>query len=55
MLLQVHDELVFEIAEKKVKEVVPDILKIMGSVYKLKVPLVAAAKVGENWEQMQRY
>lgn len=54
LLLQVHDELVFEIAENKVKEFVPQILKIMEGVYKLKVLLVASAKVGDNWEKMQK-
>jgi DNA polymerase-1 len=49
----VHDELVFEIAEKKLEEYIPKIVKIMSGVYKLKVPLVVEAKVGDNWEEME--
>ncbi|MDD5295223.1 MAG: DNA polymerase I, partial [Patescibacteria group bacterium] len=39
MLLQVHDELVFEIAEREVKKNVPKIKNIMENVLKLKVPI----------------
>ncbi len=52
LLLQVHDELVFEIAEKMVEKYVSQIVKIMSDIYKLKVPLVVEAKVGDNWEEM---
>ncbi|MDP3741113.1 MAG: DNA polymerase I [bacterium] len=52
LLLQVHDELVFEIWENKVENFVPKITKIMSEIYKLKVPLLAEAKVGDNWEEM---
>lgn len=52
LLLQVHDELVFEVKKDKAEEYAKKIVKIMESVYKLKVPLIAEAKVGENWEEM---
>ena len=54
LLLQVHDELVFEIAENKIEKYVPEIVKIMQNIYKLKVPLVVDAKAGENWEVMEK-
>jgi DNA polymerase-1 len=54
MLLQVHDELVFEIKKGKEKACVKKIKDIMESVYKLKVPVVAEAKVGKNWLEMDR-
>jgi DNA polymerase I len=54
MLLQVHDELVFEIKKGKEKECVKKIKDIMESVYKLKVPIVAEAKVGQNWLEMEK-
>jgi len=54
LLLQVHDELVFEIKENAVEKYVPQITKIMQGIYKLKVPLVVEAKVGDNWEEMER-
>jgi len=52
-LLQVHDELVFEIKEDKIDKVVPEIKKEMESVLKLEVPLVVEANVGNNWVDMR--
>lgn len=54
MLLQVHDELVFEIKKGKEKACVKKIKEIMESVYKLKVPVVAEAKIGKNWLEMEK-
>lgn len=54
MLLQVHDELVFEVQEGKVSQYVPKIKEIMESAFKLKVPIVADAKVGDNWNEMTK-
>jgi len=49
MLLQVHDELVFEVKNDLVEQV-KKIIKIeMESVYKLKAPLVAEVGVGKSW------
>ena len=53
MLLTVHDELLFEIKEDKVAEITPQIITIMENVYKFDVPIIAAAKVGDNWAEMQ--
>ncbi len=58
MLLQIHDELVFEIKESKVREVVPVLKKIMeGSLEgkeTFEVPIVAEVKVGHNWRDMEK-
>jgi DNA polymerase-1 len=54
MLLQVHDELVFEVDDKLVKTVVPTLQEIMENVIKLKVPLTVDVKVGDNWQEMER-
>ncbi|MEK7194829.1 MAG: DNA polymerase I [Patescibacteria group bacterium] len=54
MLLQVHDELVFEISEKLTKEVTPKIRKIMEDAYKFDVPLIVDAKEGINWAEMKK-
>ncbi|MDP3993893.1 MAG: DNA polymerase, partial [bacterium] len=54
LLLQVHDELVFEIAADEVETFVPKIVKIMSEIYKLKVSLMVEAKVGDNWKEMKR-
>lgn len=53
MLLQVHDELVFEVPEKEVKKLAPQIVEIMQSVEKIGVPIVVDAKYGKNWEEMK--
>ena len=58
LLLQVHDELVYEIKEDKVKELAPKIKKIMESVIDPKetkgVICQAEIAVGENWGEMSR-
>ncbi|WP_455376577.1 DNA polymerase I [Kaarinaea lacus] len=51
MIMQVHDELVFEIKTKDVKTAVPEIVRCMESVTKLKVPLKVDAGSGDNWDQ----
>ncbi len=54
MLLQVHDELVFEVKEDQVEKYAKQIHEIMEKAYKLKVPLIAEAKVGDNWAEMEK-
>jgi DNA polymerase I len=58
LLLQVHDELVFEIKDNRVKELAPKIKKIMEGVVPLKdtngIPLSADGKSGPNWGDMER-
>jgi DNA polymerase-1 len=54
MLLSVHDELVFEVKKTEAEKYAKDIKHIMESVYKLKVPLVVDAKVGDNWSEMEK-
>lgn len=53
LLLQVHDELLFEIKEDLVKNLSQKIKDIMENVYKLDVPLVVDVKYGDNWSEMQ--
>src|SRR5205807_324548 len=49
MLLQVHDELIFESPPEEVDAVRPMVKSEMESVYKLEVPLVVDIGVGDNW------
>ncbi len=51
MIMQVHDELVFEVPEAEVEWVRIEIPRLMAGVAKLKVPLLAEIGVGENWEK----
>lgn len=53
MILQVHDELVFEIDKKLAAKIIPVLQNIMTDVVKLKVPLIVDAKIGDNWEEMK--
>lgn len=53
MLLQVHDELLFEVKEDLIDEAVKEIKQIMENVIKLKVPVIAEVKIGENWGEMK--
>lgn len=54
MLLQVHDELVFESEPSVLKKAVEDIKQIMENVIKLAVPIIVDAKAGDNWEEMKK-
>ena len=54
MLLQVHDELLFEVKNNLVGLVSPKIKNIMEQVCKLNVPLVVDVKSGDNWRDMSR-
>jgi DNA polymerase-1 len=49
MLLQVHDELIFECPPEEVEEVGRLVKREMEGVYKLNVPLLVDIGVGENW------
>jgi DNA polymerase I len=51
MIMQVHDELVFEVPEGELDWLKSEIPRIMASVAQLKVPLVAEVGVGANWDQ----
>jgi DNA polymerase-1 len=57
MLLQVHDELVFEIQEKLVDTLAPKIKEIMEEIIPEKerhsIPFIAEGKVGKNWGEMK--
>lgn len=49
MLLQVHDELVFEVDTNLVDELVPEIRRLMTSVAELQVPIEVNVGTGQNW------
>ncbi|MFT2092824.1 DNA polymerase I [Paraglaciecola sp. 2405UD69-4] len=51
MIMQVHDELVFEIAEHKIAEYQPKIITLMEQAVSLNVPLVVEAGIGDNWDE----
>jgi DNA polymerase I len=51
MIMQVHDELVFEVPEDEVDWVKTEIPRVMAGVAELRAPLLAEIGVGENWEK----
>jgi DNA polymerase-1 len=56
LILQVHDELVYEVEESEVKKVAPKIKEIMENVLPVKlshgVPILVDVSVGKNWGEM---
>ncbi|HEY4474454.1 MAG TPA: DNA polymerase I [Candidatus Paceibacterota bacterium] len=52
MLLNIHDELLFEIKDALLSEWAVKIREIMENIHKLGVPLIADAKLGQNWSKM---
>ncbi|APC92295.1 MULTISPECIES: DNA polymerase I [Francisella] len=51
MVMQVHDELVFEVKRTKLEKVAAKIKVIMEAAVKLSVPLEVNVDAGENWDQ----
>lgn len=51
IILQVHDELVLEVADSEVKTVSRAVVEAMSTVAKLKVPLVVDTGAGRNWKE----
>lgn len=51
LLMQVHDELVFEVQEEHLERVTAEVQRLMEAAAQLDVPLVADADSGDNWDQ----
>ena len=51
MIMQVHDELVFEVAEQHVESFTNSIRDIMCSAAQMDVPLIVDIGVGNNWDE----
>jgi len=54
MLLQVHDELVFEVPESEMTEMRLLVPEMMVNAIKLSIPLKVDTKVGRNWGEMEK-
>lgn len=54
LLLQVHDELVFEVPENDVEDIAAKVVDVMQNVEKLGVPIVVDAKYGKNWDELKK-
>jgi DNA polymerase-1 len=53
MILQVHDELLFELPQEEVIELAQLLRRIMPGAMKLSVPLKIDVKTGRNWDEME--
>jgi DNA polymerase-1 len=51
MIMQVHDELVLEVAESQVETVTAELKHLMETAAELDVPLTVDAGIGSNWEE----
>lgn len=51
MIMQVHDELVFEVASGQAEEISEHVCELMSSAAELAIPLVVEAGVGDNWDE----
>jgi DNA polymerase-1 len=52
MILQIHDELVFELPQEDVEALTEMVVREMESVVELSVPLKVDTKVGKNWAEI---
>jgi DNA polymerase-1 len=53
MLLQIHDELIFEIKNEKIEEILEDLVNIMENIVELKVPLKVSKNIGKSWQELK--
>jgi len=53
MLLQIHDELIFEVKEEFAEEFAQKAAEIMKSIYELKVKLEVSVSIGKNWGELK--
>jgi DNA polymerase-1 len=51
MIMQVHDELVFEVAEPEASHAMHHIQELMQNALELHVPLIVAVGCGDNWDE----
>ncbi len=53
MILQIHDELLFEVPIDKASEYASRFQHIMESIYKLNVPLTCSVSIGDSWSELK--
>jgi len=53
MLLQIHDELIFEVKEEIVEEVGEKFKYIMKNIMELEVPLECSVSIGDSWGELK--
>ncbi len=53
LLLQIHDELIFEIKDEFIEEITKDLKEIMENVYSLNIPLKVSIATGNSWQELK--
>ena len=53
MLLQIHDELIFEVRDDKIDLYAKELKSIMENIYKLDIPLKVSVSIGKNWGELK--
>ena len=53
MLLQIHDELIFEVDEDICEDISKELKNIMENIYKLEIPLKVSVSIGDNWGELK--
>ncbi|MCD6172698.1 MAG: DNA polymerase I [Sulfurimonas sp.] len=53
MLLQIHDELIFEVDENQAEALGNRFKEIMEGIYELNIPLKASMNIGDNWGELK--
>lgn len=51
MILQIHDELIFEVPDTEIETFIPLVKNTMQNVFKLKIPLIVDITIGKNWKE----
>lgn len=51
MILQIHDELIFEIPDEEIEAFIPLVRETMQNIIKLKIPLIVDITIGKNWKE----
>jgi DNA polymerase-1 len=53
MLLQIHDELIFEVKEEHIDKITKKIVDIMENIYPLNIPLKVSKSIGNSWQELK--
>jgi len=53
MLLQIHDELIFEVKEDMIDLITEKLIYIMENIFELEVPLKVSLSIGTNWANLK--
>ena len=55
ILLQIHDELIFEIKEENIQTIIGELIDIMENIYNLEIPLKVSVSIGYDWKNLKKY